>query len=429
MTAHVKPAAVKVAVELFRAQPRAVVQVRQDLSNPAVVLAELNKAFEEFKGGLDEKIRAKADVLINEKVERVNATVGELQAIVDQVNAKLAAIAMNAGRDNHPVPGADPEYKAQFDVFFRSGADENGVKAASVKGPRAAMSVGVPADGGYTAPVEWDRTIVDALKIISPLRQIAQVQQISVGNFYKLWNNRATGSGWVGETDPRPQTTTAQFAQIAFPMGTLYAMPAATQQLLDDSLVDIESWLAGEVDVEFAYQEGVGFVSGDGNNKPKGLLQYTAGASHPGGAIPTVVSGDAAAITYDGLINLVYDLPSERTPDARFVMNRKTIGSVRQMKDLQDRPIWQPSMALGEPSTLLNFPITEVAAMPNVAANATPIMFGDFRRGYLIIDRVGTRVLRDPYTNKPFVLFYTTKRVGGGVQDPTVLRYHKIAAA
>lgn len=429
MTAHVKPGALKVDLELFRGRPRAVVKVAADLSDPKVVLAELNKSFETLKAGLDDKIKARADVLITEHIDRVNATVGDLQAMVDEANARLAAIVSNAGSGEKPIAGADPEYNALFSAYFRSGAEEHAVKAASVKGPRAAMSVGVPADGGLTAPVEWDRQIIDKLKIISPLRQIAQVQPISVGGFFKLWNNRATTSGWVAETDPRPQTANAQFAQISFPIGTIYAMPAATQQLLEDSLVDIEAWLANEVDVEFAYQEGLGFVNGDGVNKPKGLLQYTAAPSHPAGAIPTVISGAAADLTYDGLVNLVYDLPSERTPAARFVMNRSTIGKIRLMKDTQNRPLWEPSVQVGEPSTLLGFPITEIAAMPSVAANAIPVMFGDFNRGYLIIDRVGTRVLRDPYTAKPYVLFYTTKRVGGGVQDPTVLRYHKIASA
>lgn len=410
------------------AKPRAIARVRADAGNDnTAVFAELNKAFAEFKtehnAALADIRKGSEDVVRTDKVDRINDEIARLQSAIDENSTKLAAALVGpAANDNKPSP-----YSAAFDRFFRKG-DEAGIAAALAANPKAAMSVGVPEEGGYTAPTEWDRTITDKLKIVSPIRQIATVISISGNGFSKLYNDRTTTSGWVGETTARPETASAKFAEVKFNTGEIYANPAATQRILDDSELNLESWLAGEVEAEFAYQEGLAFISGNGTDKPKGLLTYTTAPTHPWGAIPTVVSGAAADLKSDGLIDLVYDLPSERTPEARFIMNRKTQGSVRKLKDGNGNYIWQPGLVAGQPATVLGFPLTEVAAMPDIAAGAIPVMFGDFKRGYLVVDRVGIRILRDPYTNKPFVQFYTTKRVGGGVTDPTALRYHKIAA-
>lgn len=398
-----------------------------DATQITALIEKQGAAFEAFKAehnaALADVKKGQEDVVRTEKVDRINDEIGKLTAAIDDANAKLGALTVSGAN----LDGQDrSEYAKAFDRFFRKG-DEAGLDAAIASGPRAAMNVGTPEDGGYTAPTEWDRTITDKLKIVSPMRQIATVQTISGNGFSKLYNDRATASGWVGETATRPETTTAKFAEVKFNTGEIYANPAATQRLLDDSEINLESWLAGEVETEFAYQEGIAFISGNGTDKPKGLLTYTTAPSHPWGAIPEVKSGDAAKLKLDGLIDLVYDLPSERTPNARFVMNRKTQGEIRKIKDGNGNFIWQPGLQAGQPANILGFPVTEMAAMPDIAANAIPIVFGDFS-GYLVIDRMGIRILRDPYTNKPFVQFYTTKRVGGGVTDPTVFRYHKIAA-
>ena len=265
------------------------------------------------------------------------------------------------------------------------------------------------------------------------MRQIAQVQTISGAGFKKLFNLRGTGSGWVGETAGRPETTTPEFGPLTFTPGELYANPAATQQMLDDAEINLEQWLANEVETEFAYQEGVAFVSGNGTNKPYGFLTYVTGAAnaavHPLGAIQLKTAASATAVTTDELIDLVYMLPQVMQQNARFVLNRNALGTARKLKDGDGNYIWQPSFQLGQPSQLLGYPVTEMAAMPNIAANAVPIAFGDFRRGYLVVDRTGVRVLRDPYTNKPYVMFYTTKRVGGGLQDPQAIKALKMAAS
>jgi len=398
-----------------------------DAAQIASLIEKQGEAFEAFKAENDANLKdirkGQEDVVRADKVERINADLSKLTAAIDDANSKLAALQVGGANTSSASKG--PLYQA-FDRFVRKG-DEAGLQAALAANPKAAMNVGTPEDGGYTAPTEWDRTIVDALKIVSPMRQIATVQSISGNGFTKLYNDRATASGWVGETAARPETPAAKFQQVTFNTGEIYANPAATQRLLDDSEINIEAWLAGEVETEFAYQEGIAFVSGDGVNKPKGLLTYTASNSHPWGAIASVSSGAADALTTDGLIDLVYDLPSERTPNARFTMNRKTQGEIRKLKDGQGNYIWQPGLVSGQPATVLGFAVTEMAAMPDIAAGAIPVVFGDFT-GYLVIDRMGIRILRDPYTNKPFVQFYTTKRVGGGVVDPTKLRYHTVAA-
>jgi HK97 family phage major capsid protein len=241
------------------------------------------------------------------------------------------------------------------------------------------------------------------------------------------------GSGWVGETAARPETSTPTIGSLSYATGELYANPAATQQMLDDSAVDLEQWIANDVELEFAYQEGIAFVSGNGTNKPKGFLTYATGAAnaaaHPWGAVLATTVASASAITTDEILTFTYALPQEYTAEARFVMNRATQAVIRKLKDGQGNYIWQPSFQLGQPSLIAGYPITEMPAMPNIAAGSIPIAFGDFRRGYQVIDRVGLRVLRDPFTNKPYVMFYTTKRVGGGLLNPDVLKVLKMAAS
>lgn len=415
MSKHMNPANV-----------RGIVAVRADAgggNDLKEVLANLQKnwqAFKETQAEKDKEVAAKFDdVVTTEKFDRINSSVSELQAAVDQANAKLAAMSVNGGGAGQVK---DKEYTDAFRAHFRKGDVQ------------ASLNKGADDEGGYLAPVEWDRTITDKLVEISPMRQIAQVQQISTNGFRKLFNEKGTGSGWVGETAARPETTTPTFGSMTYTTGELYANPAATQQMLDDAEVNLEQWLAAEVDQEFAYQEGIAFVSGNGVNKPAGFLTYVTGAAnaaaHPYGAIPTgVTAAGAAAVTSDEVIDLIGSIPTPYLAGSRFVMNRSTIFSLRKLKDGQGNYLWQPSFQIGQPQTMVGYPITEMPAMPNMAAGAFPIAFGNFQRGYLIVDRVGVRVLRDPYTNKPFVHFYTTKRVGGGLLNPEVLRVLKNAAA
>lgn len=407
---------------LALARPRAIMTMpRADASDPKAMLAEIKAAFEEFKKTNDESLKNKADVVVAEKVERINSAIstmeGNFQKAVDDLNAKLAA-ASGVGVIGD-LPG-NPEYVQDFKAHMRRGDVS------------AAMQKGSDADGGYLAPIEWDRTITGKLKKISPIRQNSRVISISTAGFKKLFTDRAVGSGWVGETASRPATSTPQLAQLDFIPGEIYANPAISQGMLDDAAIDLEVWLADEVDTEFARQEGIAFVGGDGVNKPYGLLTYVTGAAnaarHPWGAIGVKNSGAAAALTSDGFIDLFYDLPGEYSANAKLYTNRLSIGAMRKLKDGQGNYLWQPAFAQGQPSTLGGVPIVEVSDMPNIAAGNIVALYGDMEATYLVVDRVGIRVLRDPFTNKPFVHFYTTKRVGGGVYNPEPMRALKISA-
>ncbi|MEL6707618.1 MAG: phage major capsid protein [Pseudomonadota bacterium] len=393
---------------------------RADASDPNALLTELNTAFAAFREKHDEQLGAKVDdTVLTEHVERINNSITDLEEALDRV---LATQANPGGGESL----RDPEYSAEFQAYFQAGAMTQNleqVKAAATK---------TDGEGGYLAPVEWDRTVTDRLKQISEIRRWADVQTISGAGFSKVFNDRDVGSGWVGETAARPETTTPGLTSLNFPLGELYANPAATQGLLDDAEVDVEEWLAGEVETEFARQEGIAFLSGDGTNKPHGILTYVDGAAnanrHPWGAIETVNSGAAASLTGDGFISLIYELPEEYEANARLFLNRTTSGRARKLKDGQGNYLWQPSYQVGQPSTIAGVPTAHIPGMPAVAADAIAALYGDMRMAYQIVDRIGLRVLRDPYTNKPYVHFYTTKRVGGGLKNPEAMKALKIAA-
>lgn len=406
--------------------PRGIVAVRAETGAPSAaevkaLIEGVQTAFAQFKAEhtkqLEEIKAGKSGADQEAKLEKINAHLDRLQKETEDAHTKLAAAQMGAGGGQAL---RDKDYTESFNAHMRKGDVQ------------AALNKGAAEEGGYLTPVEWDRTIIDKLREESPMRELAQVQVTSKAGWSKLFNMGGTGSGWVGEEDQRPETATPVLAALGFGHGEIYANPAATQQLLDDSEINIESWLASEVQAEFAEQEGQAFISGDGNKKPAGILTYVTGGAnatkHPFGAIQAINSGAAADITSDAVLDLIYGLPKKYRQNARFLTNNLTIAKLRKLKDGQGNYLWQPSAQAGQPATLHGYGLAEDENMPDVAANALPIMFGDFKRGYLIIDRMGVRVLRDPYTKKPYVLFYTTKRVGGGVQNPECLRALQVAA-
>lgn len=414
------------------AVPRAVAgTVRAKIDDPQAAIDSILATFEQFKAKNDELMAGKADVVLVEQVERINTSLGDMEATLNALSTQVSAGRLNGGEPGAPQ---DPEYSELFASFVREGGrdEEEKLKAAHRPGtPRAAMSEGSNTDGGYTTPIEWDRSINGRLKLISPIRQEATVQSISTAGFTKLFTDRAVGSGWVGETAARPATSTPQFTSLAFGLGEIYANAAASQQLLDDSEINIEAWLTGEIQTEFARQEGIAHLSGDGTNKPYGVLTYVTGAAnaarHPWGDIKVTNSGHATLFTTDGLVGAVYELPAMYEPNAKFFLNRSSLGALRKLKDGQGNYIWQPTYVAGQPSTLLGRPVVDVPDMPNVGAGNIAALFGDMRETYLIVDRIGVRILRDPYTNKPYVCFYVTKRTGGGVQNPDSMKGIKIS--
>jgi HK97 family phage major capsid protein len=433
---HVSMAALAASTAL--AQPRAVQSFapRADGEDPAKILGDLKKTFNDFMSENDTRLKAlekgKEDVVTNEKVEKINSAVGELQTAIDDMSKKLAAAQLHGG---DPDPNATPERKAYskaFDAFFRKGRDAEALGELAVK---AAMSTQSDPDGGYLVPTEMESTIDRVLGSVSAVRSLATVRPISTGTYKKLINKAGTSSGWVTERQARAETNPPQLVELAYEAMELYAEPAATQTLLDDSVVDIGAWLADEVAIEFAEQEGAAFVSGTGVGKPKGILSYATAADSAAlafGKVGYVVSGLAAALAadpngLDAFIALTYGLKQGYRNNASWLMNRFTAGIVRKLKDSQGHYQWEPSNKLGEPASLLGYPLADDDNMPDIAANAFPVAFADFKRAYVIVDRMGVRVLRDPYTSKPNVLFYTTKRVGGGIQKHEAIKLLKIS--
>ena len=296
---------------------------------------------------------------------------------------------------------------------------------------------GVTGDaGGYAVPREVDGEIARVLKGISPIRAIANVVTVGSAGYRKLITTGGTPSGWAAETAARPETASPVFAELVPPMGELYANPSASQAMLDDAAFDVEAWLAGEIASEFARAEGAAFVNGTGVNRPRGLLTAPTSsakdATRPLGTLqylPSGAAGDFGTTPDERLLDLVYSLAAPYRQGASFVMNAATLGRIRKLKTTDGMPLWQPAIAAGQPATLLGYPVVEAEDMPDIAANLCPIAFGNFKAGYLIAERGETAILRDPYTNKPFVSFYATKRIGGCVADSAAIKLLKIATA
>lgn len=402
--------------------------------NPVALVEGINKAFAAFKEANDKELadikKGLADVVQTEKVDRINSEVTALTKALDEVNAKLAAGTLGAPGKADP---AKAEHKAAFNRFFRKGVDAD-LRDLEVK---AKLNTQSDPDGGYVVPEEMEAGIDRVLGTMSAMRSLATVRTIGAPTYKKLISQGGATSGWVGENDSRPETSTPKLSGLEFVAMELYAMPAATQTMLDDASMNTDAWLADEVSIAFTEQEGAAHITGDGNKKPKGLLAYdtVANASYAWGKLGYTASGVAAALTdsthngADALIDLYYSLKSGYRNGASWLMSDAVMGTVRKLKDGQDNYLWAPPTGAAEIPTILGKPVVTDDNMHAIGAGKFPIAFGDFRRGYLILDRAGIRVLRDPYTSKPNVLFYTTKRTAGGVQNFEALKLLKVAAS
>ncbi len=396
----------------------------------ADAFGEFMNAFEAFKDTNDRRLaeietRMGADVLTVEKVDRISAALDEQKRALDAIAVKAARPALSPAERTEV-----PEGRRAFHAYVRHG-DERALRTLSHK----AMSAGTPGDGGYLVPAETEAEIGRRLSALSPIRAIAMVRQVSGSVLKKPFAVSGPATGWVGETEARPQTGTSTLAELTFPTMELYAMPAATATLLDDAAVDIDAWISAEVEAAFAEQESAAFVNGDGINKPKGFL---AGPTvdddawswgNLGYKVTGVAGGLPASDPADVLIDLTHSLTAGYRQNANFVMNRKTQAAFRKLKDADGNYLWVPPAVAGAKAFLSGFPVVEVEDMPDMAANSLAVAFGDFQRGYLVVDRAGVNVLRDPYSAKPYVLFYVTKRVGGGVQDFSAIKLLKFGTA
>jgi len=352
--------------------------------NATDMLDDFMTAFEEFKSTNDKRLgdiekRGSADPLIAEKLDRLNAVLDERKSARDTARLDRARPALESGSAHR-----DELYNGAFASYVKRGEEK-------------ALSIGSGPDGGYLVPNETETEITRLQTDVSPIRSIAGVRQISSSVYKKPVTITGTAVGWVGEADARPQTASQTLAEISYPTMELYAMPAATSAFLEDSAVDVGQWIADEVNAAFAEQETSAFINGDGVNKPTGFLQQTIvdEASWAWGSMGYVPTGEAGSLPIgaesDVLIDLVYALKAGYRQNANWVMNRRTQAAIRKIKDADGNYLWQPSATPNGHASFMGFSLVEAEDMPDIGLDATPIAFGDFRRGYLIVDRRSSR--------------------------------------
>lgn len=353
-------------------------------------------------------------------LEALRGDIAEVKGRLDKVN-RAAVRPVIGGTD---VADASPELKGFVDGYLRMGR-ETELKS---------LSIGSAADGGFAVPRPIDAEIARRLVKLSPVRSVANVVQTSTSGFRRLISIGGTASGWANETGARIETNSPKLAEIVPPLGELYANPSATQQMLDDAAFDVGSWLAGEIATEFARAEGAAFINGTGTNQPRGFLTGPTAAQNdtvrPFGTLQFIASGNANAFDAtpeSKLIDMVFAMKAALRQGAVWMMNSATLAAVRKFKSADGSFLWQAGIVDGQPSRLLGYPVVEAEDMPDIGAGNFPIAFGNFKAGYLIAERTATTILRDPYTNKPYVQFYATRRVGGQVLDSDAIKLLKIS--
>lgn len=384
--------------------------------------SQLIDLVEEQGKAIDAFFKRHDDALATERKER--------EALEAKINRRGVGVAVELTSD----PGALREIGEAFRGFIKSG-DKSGFVELEKKG----MMRGSDPDGGYAVIPEFSNGITSTLKAVSPMRRLANVRSISTDALEELYDIGDAEAEWVGEVEARPETDSPPLGKWRIPAHELYAMPKASQQLLDDAAIDIGKWLVDKVSKRFAQKEGNAFVLGNGVGKPRGFLDYGAAAvttddaTRPWGKlqyIATGVDGDfAASAKGDKLIDLQAELKTGYLPNAVWLMNRRTRAQVRKFKDSQQNYVWQQSLIAGQPDLLLGHPVELDEEMPAIASNSFSVAFGDFRAGYTIVDRIGIRTLRDPFTAKPYVLFYCYARSGGDVTNFEAIKLLKFATS
>jgi len=444
---------------------------RADANNQTALITALNKAFEDFKTANDQRLneieaKGSADPLLTEKVDTINAAMDQVKAELDRIAKEAAQAAIHgrleaddrdhrsdtvrflSARDGKAVRDvSDDQVKAY--VAYESAVRDmirRGGNAGEQLSPevRAAMSVGQDSDGGFLVPIQVAEAVQTRQFETSDMRSIASVMTIGTDKLViPLDLEEAASGGWVGEKSSRGDTNTPGLGEQTIEVFEQFAQPKATQRLLDDAEIDVEAWLAGKIADILTRTENTAFVTGNGVAKPKGFLGYatdavtTADAARAWGKLQYIATGADGAfaaanastgvLPADKLIDLIHAMKPMYRAVARWAMNRASTGTVRKLKDAEGNYLWQPSIVAGQPDQLLGYPVAELEDMPDITSGTFSVAFGDFQRGYQILDRQGIRVLRDPFTEKPFVKFYTTKRVGGDVVDFDAIKLLKFA--
>lgn len=367
--------------------------------------------FKHFSNGIDARIKQQEERMM--KLDRKTMTQGARPALATSAQSEA------------------PHQKA-FAAYLRSG-DDDGLRGLEIEAK--AMSTAVAGDGGYLVDPQTSETIRSTLNTLASIRAIANVVNVEASSYDVLIDRADIGAGWASETATLTETSTPVIDRIVIPLHELSALPKASQRLLDDSAFDIEGWLAGRIADKFARSEAAAFISGNGVDKPRGFLNYpslinSAWAWGSLGYVPTGAAGAFATPSpADAIVNLVYALGAAYRAGSSFVMNSRTTGAIRKLKDADGRFLWSDGLSAGEPARLLGYPVLIAEDMPDIAANAMAVAFGNFAAGYTIAERPDLRVLRDPFSAKPHVLFYATKRVGGAVSDFAAIKLLKFATS
>ncbi len=387
---------------------------------------QLGSAWEQFKKVNDQRLKevenkGASDPLTDQHLNRVNAKLDEYKERVNKMEAALSRPSFGSVSGYKFEDSAVSAHKEAFCNYLRKGVEGDLCNLET-----KALSAASDPDGGYLVSPQISETIVKAIFETSPMRKVANVQTISSDALEILQDNSEAVAGWTTESGAVSDTATPTLAKKSIPVHELYAQPKATQKLIDDSSVDIEAWLAEKISDIFSKKENTAFVSGDGVGKPRGILTYTSGTSW--GEIEQVASGSNGVATADTIIELYYSLKEDYAVNASFLMNRGMIEDIRQLKDTTNQYLWNPGLAVGAPDTLMGVPVLQAADMPVPATDSLSIAVGDFKAAYQIVDRTGVRVLRDPFTDKPFVKFYSTKRVGGDVVNFEAIKLMKLGS-
>lgn len=387
-------------------------------------VSSLGNAWEQFKNINDARLReierkGSADSLYDEHLGNISMALDNYKSRLDTIEVAYNRPALG---DSLGEKSAIPsEYGKAFRNYIRKGM-EGGLEALQSK----ALSVGSDPDGGYLVTPTMSAKIVQSIFETSPIRQLASVETISSDSLELIDDHDQAAAGWTSETGAITETNTPTFAKRNIPTHELFAQPKATQKLVDDAAIDIESWLSGKIADIFGRKENTAFVSGNGVGQPRGILTYAAGTNW--GQIQQIASGTSGAVTADAIISLFYSLKDAYSKRANFLMNRTVVQSIRLLKQATtNQYMWQPGLASGAPDTLMGVPVYMAADMPVAAANSLSIAVGDFGAAYQIVDRQGISILRDPFTEKPFVKFYATKRVGGDVVNFEAIKLMKLA--
>ncbi|NNM71422.1 phage major capsid protein [Enterovirga aerilata] len=365
---------------------------------------------------------------------------GEVKGLLERTGARLGEFDTQLQAHGDRLDGFEKRLNRPGSVDMKAGdasAEHKALATFARRGDDAelkAMSVGSDPDGGFLVHPVLSSRMTKRLFDTTPMRQLARVETITQGDaFEEPLDLDDVGATWVGETESRPETSTPQVGILRIPLEEIYANPKVTQRLLDDSGFDIGGWLEGKISDRFGRTEGASFVTGDGVKKPRGFLSYGTSAqkdgSRPWSSLQTVPSGHATEITADGLKDLTWSLRAPYRQGAGWLMNTNTAARIDKLKDSSGAYIWRDSMIAGAPPMLLNYPVTFSEDMPDVVAGAVPIAFGNFKLGYIIVDRAGIKWLRDPFSAKPYVMFYAYKRVGGGLANSEAIKLLLVSAS